>query len=172
MSMDDDLDGDDPAGGLPLSEAEFRTVLGHFASGVVVVTGHTDAGPGGFTCQSFFSLSLDPPLICFAPGATSTSWPPIEANGACTVNVLGEEQEALARSFARSGTDKFAGVGWAAGATGAPRLHDTLAWMDCRIEHVLDGGDHRLVVARVVELGAGRGDPLLFYRGGFGSFRS
>lgn len=153
-------------------QAEFRTVLGHFASGVVVITGATADGPGGFTCQSFFSLSLDPPLVAFAPGRSSTSWPGIEATGSCTVNVLGEEQEALARGFSRSGSDKFAGVGWSPGATGAPKLHDALAWLDCTIEQVLNGGDHALVVARVVELGSGHGDPLLFYRGGFGTFHS
>jgi 3-hydroxy-9,10-secoandrosta-1,3,5(10)-triene-9,17-dione monooxygenase reductase component len=164
--------GRDAAGSSSVAQAELRTVLGHFASGVVVVTGATSAGPGGFTCQSFFSLSLDPPLVAFAPGVTSTSWPAIEATGSCTVNVLSEEQEALARSFSRSGTDKFAGVGWSAGATGAPRLDHALAWLDCRLERVLDGGDHHIAVARVVELGSRRGDPLLFYRGGFGTFRA
>jgi flavin reductase (DIM6/NTAB) family NADH-FMN oxidoreductase RutF len=155
-----------------IEKAEFRTVLGHFASGVVVVTGRGPDGPAGFTCQSFFSLSLDPLLVAFAPSLTSTSWPPIEATGACTINVLAEEQEAYARSFARSGTDKFAGVGWTPGSTGGARLEGSLAWLDCTIEDVRDGGDHRIVVARVVELGTGHGEPLLFYRGGFGTFRS
>jgi 3-hydroxy-9,10-secoandrosta-1,3,5(10)-triene-9,17-dione monooxygenase reductase component len=155
-----------------IEKAEFRTVLGHFASGVVVVTGRGPTGPAGFTCQSFFSLSLDPLLVAFAPGRTSSSWPPIEASGGCTVNVLGEEQEALARSFARSGTDKFAGVGWTPGSTGGARIEGSLAWLDCKIEEVLPGGDHQVVVARVIELGSGHGEPLLFYRGGFGGFRS
>lgn len=177
MPDDDDLaaiegGGDAGDGSFGIEQAQFRTVLGHFASGVVVVTGQTAAGPGGLTCQSFFSLSLDPPLVAFAPAASSTSWPGIEAAGSCTVNVLSEGQEALARGFARSGSDKFAGVGWAPGATGAPRLHDTLAWLDCRIETVLEGGDHRIAIARVVELGSRRGEPLLFYRGGFGTFRA
>jgi 3-hydroxy-9,10-secoandrosta-1,3,5(10)-triene-9,17-dione monooxygenase reductase component len=170
---EDDDGGPGASGAAGIAQAEFRTVLGHFASGVVVVTGQTPSGPSGFTCQSFFSLSLDPPLVAFAPGATSTSWPGIEAAGACTVNVLSEEQEALARSFSRSGTDKFAGVGWTPGATGAPRLDHSLIWLDCRLERVLDGGDHRIAVARVVEMGSSRhGEPLLFYRGGFGTFRS
>ena len=155
-----------------IERAEFRTVLGHFASGVVVVAGRGPDGPAGFTCQSFFSLSLDPPLIAFAPGRTSTSWPPIHASGVCTVNVLGEAQEALARGFARSGADKFAGVGWTPGSTGGIRLNGALAWLDCHIESVLDGGDHQIVVARVAELELGQGDPLVFYRGGFGTFRS
>jgi 3-hydroxy-9,10-secoandrosta-1,3,5(10)-triene-9,17-dione monooxygenase reductase component len=155
-----------------IERAEFRTVLGHFASGVVVVTGRGPSGPAGLTCQSFFSLSLDPPLVAFAPSLTSRSWPPIEASGACTVNVLSEAQEALARGFSQSGADKFDGVGWTPGSTGGLRINDALAWLDCAVEAVHDGGDHRIVVARVVDLGAGHGDPLLFYRGGFGTFRS
>jgi 3-hydroxy-9,10-secoandrosta-1,3,5(10)-triene-9,17-dione monooxygenase reductase component len=158
--------------GAAIDEAEFRTVLGHFASGVVVVTGVGESGPAGFTCQSFFSLSLSPPLVAFAPNLASSSWPPIEAAGACTVNVLGEDQEALARAFARSGADKFAGVGWLSGTTGAPRLHGALAWIDCRIEDIHEGGDHCLVVARALNLESGPGQPLLFYRGGFGGFRA
>jgi 3-hydroxy-9,10-secoandrosta-1,3,5(10)-triene-9,17-dione monooxygenase reductase component len=155
-----------------IEKAEFRTVLGHFASGVVVVTGRGPGGPAGFTCQSFCSLSLDPLLVAFAPSLTSSSWPPIEASGTCTINVLSEEQEALARSFARSGADKFAGVGWTPGSTGGARLEGSLAWLDCRIDAVLPGGDHKVVVASVIELGVGHGDPLVFYRGGFGTFRS
>jgi len=158
--------------GSKIEEAVFRTVLGHFASGVAVVTGPGPHGPAGFTCQSFFSLSLDPPLIAFAPSRASTSWPRIEAAGTCTINVLGESQEALARAFSRSGGDKFAGVGWTAGPTGAVRLDGALAWLDCRIDSITEGGDHLLVVARVVELASGHGEPLVFYRGGFGSFRS
>ncbi|HLH46810.1 MAG TPA: flavin reductase family protein [Acidimicrobiales bacterium] len=155
-----------------VGQAEFRTVLGHFASGVVVVTGRGRQRPVGFTCQSFFSLSLVPPLVAFAPSRTSTSWPQIQASGACTANVLTERQEALARAFARSSPDKFVGVGWESGVTGAPRLHDALAWIDCRVEHVLEGGDHLLVVAAVAAVESNGGEPLVFYRGGFGTFRS
>jgi 3-hydroxy-9,10-secoandrosta-1,3,5(10)-triene-9,17-dione monooxygenase reductase component len=164
-------DGDAP-GPAGIEQAELRTVLGHFASGVVVVTGLTPSGPAGLTCQSFFSLSLDPPLVAFAPSRASRSWPMIEESGACTVNVLAERQEPLARAFSLAGSDKFAGVGWAPGTTGAPRLHDALAWLDCRLEHVGDGGDHHLVVASVAAMDTGSGEPLLFYRGGYGGFRS
>jgi flavin reductase (DIM6/NTAB) family NADH-FMN oxidoreductase RutF len=155
-----------------IEQAEFRTVLGHFASGVVVVTGATSEGPIGFTCQSFFSLSLDPPLVAIAPGLSSTSWPLIAPTGAFCVNVLSEDQEALCRSFARSGGDKFAGVGWSPASTGSPRLHDVLACVDCRIVDVHTAGDHYLVIGRAIDLQSGRGEPLLFYRGGFGGFRS
>lgn len=155
-----------------IEKAEFRAVLGHFASGVTVVTGIDGEGPVGLTCQSFFSLSLDPPLIAIAPSNTSVSWPRIAAVGSFCVNVLSAEQEAVARDFAVSGGDKFTGVGWSPASSGAPHIHDVLAWLDCDIREVIDGGDHRLVVGRVRELGSGRGEPLLFYRAGFGTFQS
>ncbi|HET9733030.1 MAG TPA: flavin reductase family protein [Acidimicrobiales bacterium] len=151
--------------------ARFRTVLGHFASGVVVVTGQDETGPIGFTCQSFFSLSLEPPLVAIAPGRSSTSWPRIERTGAFCANILTEGQEALCREFAVSGGDKFRGVGWRPGATGSPVLADSLAWVECALEAVHDGGDHFLVVGRVVEMDSTRGAPLVFYRGGFGTFQ-
>jgi 3-hydroxy-9,10-secoandrosta-1,3,5(10)-triene-9,17-dione monooxygenase reductase component len=160
---------------IPESEIDrgmFRTVLGHFASGVAVVTGMEGAEPVGFTCQSFFSLSIDPPLIAIAPGRSSTSWPRIAPSGRFSVNILSDGQEHLARGFAASGTEKFSGVGWTPGLTGAPRLADALAWLDCQIADVHEAGDHLLVIGAVKALEGGRGEPLLFYRAGFGSFRA
>jgi flavin reductase (DIM6/NTAB) family NADH-FMN oxidoreductase RutF len=160
---------------LPESEIDrgiFRTVLGHFASGVVVVTGMEGTQPVGFTCQSFFSLSIDPPLIAIAPGHSSTSWPRIAPSGRFSVNILSDAQEHLARGFSASGADKFQGVGWTPGQTGAPRLADALAWLDCTIADIHEAGDHLLVIAAVKALEGGRGEPLVFYRAGFGSFRS
>lgn len=157
---------------MSVDTGEFRATLGHFASGVVVITGmHRDV-PVGLTCQSFFSLSLDPPMVALAPGKSSTSWPRVaEAQGFCA-NVLAADQEALARTFANTGADKFAGVGWSEAPSGPPRLHGALAWIDCELETVHETGDHYLVVARVVGLETGTGRPLLFYRGGFGGFES
>jgi 3-hydroxy-9,10-secoandrosta-1,3,5(10)-triene-9,17-dione monooxygenase reductase component len=157
---------------MSLDEGEFRAVLGHFASGVVVVTGGPVGRLTGFTVQAFFSLSLDPPLVALAPGKSSTSWPAVAEGGRFCANVLADDQEALARTFANAGTDKFAGVGWSQGPSGAPRLHGALAWVDCVIETVHEAGDHYLVVARVVGLEGGSGRPLLFYRGGFGGFEA
>jgi 3-hydroxy-9,10-secoandrosta-1,3,5(10)-triene-9,17-dione monooxygenase reductase component len=150
---------------------QFRTVLGHFASGVVIVTGMHDDGPSGLTCQSFFSLSLDPPLVAFAPGKTSKSWPKASFTGNLCINVLSSDQESLAWTFADSGTDKFSGVGWTPAGHGAPHIADALAWIDCTVEQIHEAGDHYLVVARVIDLEAAEGEPLVFYRGGFGSFK-
>jgi 3-hydroxy-9,10-secoandrosta-1,3,5(10)-triene-9,17-dione monooxygenase reductase component len=154
-----------------VEEATLRSVLGHFATGVCVVTGVAGGVPAGLSLQSFFSVSLDPPLIAISPSRSSGSWPMIERSGAFCVNVLAGDQEALCRTFARSGVDKFDGVGWDPAPTGSPRLHDVLAWVDCRVEAVHAAGDHWLVLGAVVDLGSRTGEPLLFYRGGFGAFR-
>jgi 3-hydroxy-9,10-secoandrosta-1,3,5(10)-triene-9,17-dione monooxygenase reductase component len=161
-----------PSSSRPIEKGEFRSVLGHFASGVTVVAGVDAEGPVGLTCQSFFSLSIDPPLVALAPAESSTSWPRVQASGSFCINILAQEQESVAWEFASSGGDKFAGVGWTPATTGSPRLAGALAWIDCDLEQVLDGGDHRLVVGRVRELGSIPGQPLLFYRGGFGTFGS
>ncbi|WP_443043544.1 flavin reductase family protein [Streptomyces sp. GS7] len=157
----------------PLDPAEFRAVLGHFASGVTIITAPGDSGPAGFACQSFASLSLDPPLVAFMVARTSTTWPRIARAGVFCVNILGAGQGALCRAFAVSGADKFAGVSHTpAPATGSPRLADVPAWIDCTVHAVHTGGDHLIVVGRVAALGtdpaAAERGPLLFHRGAFG----
>jgi len=149
-------------------EARFREVLGHFATGVTVVTATEDGEPVGFTCQAFTSLSLDPPLVLIAPGKTSTSWPRIAQAGEFCVNILSDHQEALSRDFAVSGGDKFTGVGWRPGGNGAPILDGALAWIECRFLRAHDAGDHEIVLGLVVDMGVNKGRPLVFYRGGFG----
>ncbi|MFE3853796.1 flavin reductase family protein [Streptomyces griseorubiginosus] len=152
----------------PLDPAEFRRVLGSFATGVTVITA-PGTPPAGFACQSFSSLSLDPPLVAFMVGRTSGTWPRIAQAGVFCVNVLSAEQGELCRAFAVSGADKFAGVSHdPAPVSGSPRLAGTLAWIDCTIHAVHTGGDHLIVVGRVDALGTGEGErPLLFHRGRF-----
>lgn len=160
---------------LPLDPAEFRRVLGHFASGVTVIAAVDEEGPAGFACQSFSSLSLDPPLIAFMVARTSTTWPRIARAGAFCVNILGADQGELCRGFAVSASrrpDKFAGVRHQpAPVTGSPRLADVPAWIDCTVHAVHTGGDHLVVVGRVRALGTddltARSGPLLFHRGEF-----
>jgi flavin reductase (DIM6/NTAB) family NADH-FMN oxidoreductase RutF len=152
-----------------VSPAALRDVLGHFVSGIVVVTAAGPAGPLGFTCQSFASLSLDPPLVSLAPARTSTTWPRIRAAGAFCVNVLAAEHEDVSVAFARSGVDKFAGVAWAPAPSGAPVLDGVSAWVDCTLWAEYDGGDHTIAVGRVLDLGADPSrPPLLYYRGRYG----
>ncbi|NGO69133.1 flavin reductase family protein [Streptomyces sp. SB3404] len=166
----------------PVSPAEFRRVLGNFASGVTVVTAPAaegEAGPAGFACQSFASLSLDPPLVSFMVARTSTTWPRIARAGVFCVNILAAGQRALCDAFAARGGDKFDGVAHAPSpATGSPLLDGVPAWIDCAIHAVHTGGDHLIVVGRVRALdakdggdaeGGGRA-PLLFHRGVLGTF--
>lgn len=154
-----------------VDEARFRLVLGHFATGVTVVTAADGAGPVGLAVNSFTSVSLSPPLVGFCVRADSQSWPRIRRVGSFGVNVLGEDQEGLSRSFARIGADRFSGIGWRPSPTGGPRLEGILAWIDCDVEAEHEAGDHVIVVGRVLDLEvAGPGGPLVFYRGGYGRF--
>jgi len=146
-----------------------RSVLGHFVSGVTVVTATAPEGPVGFTCQSFSSLSLEPPLVAFAPSRSSRTWPQLRDARRFCVNVLAERQSELSTQFARSGTDKFAGVPWTPSPHGSPVLDGVVAWIDSELWAEYDGGDHTIVVARVLDLGAdGSRTPLLFHRGAYG----
>ena len=152
-------------------EAKFRQVLGHFPTGVVVVTAANDGTPAGLAVGSFASVSLDPPLVAFFPGRSSSSWPHIEKAGYFCVNILGEHQEDICRIFASRGSDKFATIGWKRGRTGAPILNDVIGWIECSIERVDEVGDHYFVVGRVIDLEvAHEGGPLIFFRGGYGRY--
>jgi flavin reductase (DIM6/NTAB) family NADH-FMN oxidoreductase RutF len=146
-----------------------RDVLGHFCSGVTVITARGPDGPVGFTCQSFASLSLDPPLVSFAAARTSKSWPKVRAARRFCVNVLADSQDEISNAFARSGSDKFAGVQWGPSPSGAPVIDGVVAWIDCELWAEYDGGDHTLIAASVIDLGPGTGPrPLIFHRGAYG----
>ena len=151
--------------------AKFRQVLGHFTTGVTVVTATAPSGPVGLAVGSFASVSLDPALVAFFPDRGSSSWPHIEAAGSFCVNILAEDQEVVCRRFATKGDDKFVGLGWRPAASGAPLLDGVLAWIDCDIDSVTDAGDHFCVMGRVRDLAVAHdGAPLLFFRGGYGRF--
>ena len=148
--------------------AQFKEAMGRFATGVTIVSGMEEGEPVGFTCQSFISLSVEPPFVAVAPARTSTSWPRIARAGSFCVNVLADHQADLGRGFAVSGGAKFEGVDWRpAPATGSPLIEGSLAWVDCRVELVHDAGDHELIIGKVLDLGRGEGSPLLFFRSRF-----
>lgn len=113
-----------------IDPAELKSVLGHFCTGVTVITAHDGESPHGFTCQSFVSLSLDPPYVSFSPTRTSTSWPRLRASEHVCVNVLAHDQRDVCGTFATSGADKFADVGWSHARNGARRW--TVCWPRCR----------------------------------------
>lgn len=151
---------------LSVPELQFKSVLGHFCSGVAVLTATLDDHPVGLTCQSFFSVSIDPPLVAFSVATSSTSFPSISRAGTCCVNVLASDQLDLSNRFARSGTDKWTGTSWhSTPKTGDPIVEGVLAWIECELEQEHDAGDHILVVARVLSLGARPdAEPLLYYK--------
>ena len=151
----------------------FRDTMSRFCTGVVVAAGCHDGVPAGFAAQSFLSLSLDPPLVALCPARTSTSWPAIRDSGSFCINVLSAAQKSVCDAFARSGGDKFAGLDWHPGVTGSPVLDGVVAYVDCDLEAEHDAGDHTIAIGRVRDLGVLDAEsPLLFFRGGYGSFQS
>jgi 3-hydroxy-9,10-secoandrosta-1,3,5(10)-triene-9,17-dione monooxygenase reductase component len=151
--------------------AAMRTVLGHFATGVAIITAVDGDEPVGMACNSFTSVSLDPQLVMFCAAKSSSTWPRIQAAQKWAANILAEDGEQVCRLFAQKGADRFAKIAYGTGRTGAPILDDAIAYVDCETVAEHDAGDHILVVGKVVELGyAPEGKPLLFYRGGYGRF--
>lgn len=149
---------------------DFRRVVGGFCSGVTVVTGMHEGRPAGLTCQSFFSLSLDPPLIAFSPSRQSASYPTIRQAGRFAVNILSTQQQHLAVQFARSGTDKWAGVDWSPGPRDCPLIAGTVGSIVCDIEDEHEAGDHFIVIGRVRHLIHNqRLRPLLYFNSRFAS---
>ena len=146
----------------------FRSVMGHFATGVTVVTAGTPGGPVGMTANAVCSLSLQPLLLLVAFDNESRTLPVVRETGRFGVNILAAGQEELARLFA-SKTDerrKFAGVPHAL-HDGIPVLDGALAWIGCRLERLILAGDHTIGIGAVEAAEAGTGEPLLWFRGGY-----
>ena len=156
--------------GMAIETPEFRRVLGHWPTGVAVVTARGAEGlPNGLTANAITSVSLDPPLVLVCVNVGADTHAAIEGSGRFAINVLPAEAESLARRFADHGRlDKFQGVGWRAEISGAPVLDRALAWVDCAVVGAYPGGDHTVFVGRVLGADGRSGEPLLFYRGGYG----
>ncbi len=155
---------------LEIDPQEYRTVLGHFPTGVTVVAGVDDDGAHGLAVGSFFSVSLDPPLVGFCVGCNSESWAKIAVNGRFSVNVLSEHQSAVSNTFAGKGKDKFAEIDWTPSpVTGSPWITDAVAHIDCEIEHTYEGGDHSIIVGRVktLQVHPAADGPLIFFKGSY-----
>jgi len=150
----------------------FRHVLGHYPTGVCVVTAVEESGrPAGMVIGSFTSVSLSPPLVAFSPDKKSTTWPRIEKVGKFCVNVLSSNQLRLCKQFAANGGDKFSGVSHRVSVNGSPILDGVVAWIDCSLDAVHEAGDHFIVLGRVVALEVETiASPLLFFQGGYGEF--
>lgn len=153
-------------------EHDFRRVLGQFATGVTIITALDGDEPVGVAANSFTSVSLDPPLVLFCVGRSSTTWPRIERARKFAVNILGEHQEEVSRLFATRGVDRFAQVDWHVGVGGSPVLADCIAYFDCEFWAEYDGGDHIIVVGSVLDFGVTHeAGPLVFYQGRYGAVR-
>jgi len=154
-----------------VTPAEFRHAVGHFATGVTVVTSVDAAGqPVGTTANAVSSLSLDPPLVLVCFDRASLTLAAIRQHGAFAVNVLAAPQQHLSANFARRGfAAAWDGVRHRPGPTGSPRLHDVLAALECMVEYRLPGGDHEIIVGRVrdVETAGDGAEPLVYWRGGY-----
>ncbi|QIH08887.1 MULTISPECIES: flavin reductase family protein [unclassified Pseudomonas] len=146
----------------------FREALGHYASGITVITSHIDGEPIGFTCQSFYSVSMSPPLVSFSVMSNSASYPKIRQAGRFVVNILSGEQVSISNQFARRGTDKWRGVQWQESPLGNPIIAGSLHWLDCEIHAEHAAGDHLIVIGEVKALNlqeAAATQPLLYFKG-------
>jgi len=149
--------------------AEMRRAMGGFATGVTVVTGLYEAEPVGFACQSFASVSLEPPLVLFCADHRGRAWPRIREAGRFTVHVLAEEQGELCARFGSRNGRKYDGLEWTVSKWDTPMLAGVLLRVHAEVHAVHEAGDHDVVLGRVLELETLDGDrPMLFFRGGFG----
>lgn len=149
---------------------QMRRAMGSFASGVTIVSGFDGEMPVGFACQSFASVSLEPPLVLFCADHRGRAWPRIKKSGRFSVNVLAEDQTDLCARFGSSTGRKFAGLGWERSGWETPTFEGVLLRVHCDVEAVHVAGDHDVVIGRVLALETSPRPtpPLIFYRGRFG----
>ncbi|WP_139007248.1 flavin reductase family protein [Arthrobacter crystallopoietes] len=158
-----------------VDESKLRQTLGHFGTGVVIVCATDENNePTGMAINSFSSVSLRPPLISFCIAHDSSTWPKIAAASAFSVNILSEAQLPLGRKFSKRGIDRFAGVDWFPGQSGAPLLSESTAWLECEIYDQVPAGDHQVILGRVKHLDVGdpQRTPLMFFQSRFFGLRS
>jgi flavin reductase (DIM6/NTAB) family NADH-FMN oxidoreductase RutF len=155
-----------PGRGVPVSSEEFRRACGRFATGVTVASVLDAKGaPHGLTVSSFTSVSLDPPLILICLGHAVTAIHHFRTATHFGINVLSEGQRILSERFARKGYDRFDGVEWYAGVTGAPLIPGVLAAIECAVHRIVPMGDHDILVGEMVHMQVHPGEPLLHFAG-------
>ena len=153
---------------MPIEKNELRRVMGHFATGVTVITTLRASGEiHGLTANAFTSLSLEPPLVIVCVDKKAESYPCFDESRIFTVNILSAEQEGVSRRFAVSGGEKFQGISYRTGANGAPILDNTLGYIECKVTASHDGGDHTIYIGEVEQAEVHEAKPLLFFRGGY-----
>ena len=155
-----------------ISPDDFRQVLGHFASGVTIVTTcDSEQRPTGLTASAFCSVSLDPPLILICVDHKSQSFPHLRDSGRFAINILHQEHEPLSRRFASTRLDKFDGVAFTLGTLGVPLIDAALGHLECRTVSAHVEGDHTIFVGHVEAVTVGEGEPLLYYGGRYHRLR-
>lgn len=156
----------------PLVEQDqFKHVIGHFSSGVSIITVRNNGVDFGITASAVSSVSVDPPMLLVCVNKSTGTCHAISAAESFTVNIMNESQKDLALRFARANTDKFSGVAFSYGVLGNPVLEDTLAHLECRVVEEVTGGTHSVFLAEVQKAHAANGEPLVYYRGKFGQFK-
>jgi len=151
-----------------IDKSELRRIMGHFATGVTVITTRDESGrPFGLTANAVTSVSLTPPLILVCVDKTADTYPYFDRSKVFAVNILSDAQEGVSRRFATTGIEKFEGIGYHRTETGCAVLDDAVGHMDCRIVDSYDAGDHTIYMGEVLSADANDVPPLLFYRGGY-----
>jgi flavin reductase (DIM6/NTAB) family NADH-FMN oxidoreductase RutF len=144
-----------------------RRIMGHWATGVTVVTTDGEAGSHGLTANAVASLSLDPPLVLVAVDKRAATLDYLKKNGCFAMNILRLDQEEVSRRFATPGPKDFSDLNIIKAATGSPILTDCLAFLDCRVADILPGGDHEIFVGEIVAGAYQGGEPLLHFSGSY-----
>lgn len=165
IALDDSTDGRPP-----IDSATFRKALGSFVTGVTVMTARHGQEIAGITVNSFNSLSLDPPLVLWSLALAAPSIRIFRTADVFAVNILSDGQHDLARQFARPAENKFAGVSYDDGLHGVPLIEDAASHIECRVEQRHSGGDHELMIGRVLRVTSHDRPPLAYLRGDFGTF--
>lgn len=166
-NMNSGVMGDDE-GRTQISPGSFREMLGHYSSGINIIAGRNGDELVGFTCQSFMSVSLHPPLIAFCVNKASASYPKIRNSASFSVNVLSHQQIEFSRQFARKSESRWVGVEWSETLRKNPVLKDSLLWLDCEIASEFEAGDHLIVVGLVLDGSTTmkeEHEPLVYFRG-------
>ena len=153
-----------------LDSQEFRRILGHYPTGVCVVTALGASGVVGMVVGSFTSVSLEPALVAFLPDRKSKTWPKIQAAGHFCVNVLAERQIDICKAVSSKAENKFDEIPYRLSRSGLPIIEGVVAWIDCQLYAVHEAGDHDIAIGQVLALDVERpAPPLVFLRGGYGS---
>ena len=156
---------------MPVTSDDFRRALGSFPSGVVVATSLcADNSPAGVTISAFSSVSLDPPLVLVCLDVSSNHLDDL-CSGAICINILADDQAEVSNRFAAVMDDRFTGIEWGPASNGAPKLTGAAASLECQVDQVLDGGDHKIILLAVDRVDVDdTKTPLIYLKGGYGQF--